>query len=183
MTVKAVSTFNSEITATKSINVTYKETVDELTSISIVGNDTVEASTYQFEIAYNPVNTSKKGVTWSVTSGNAYASIDSSTGKLTVLSGAKNSSVTIKAVSNFDAEITASKNLIVTGTNLIYALDEPFIGDGERKYLDTGIQLYDSSMDSFSILLKCKPLTIPFITTGSSNDPKTFISCLHDSSP
>lgn len=124
VTIKAVSTFNGEITATKSINVTYKETVEELTSISIVGNTAISGQNYQFSIAYTPVNSAYKGITWSITKGSTYATINQLTGLLTILSGANNSEVTVKATSTHDNTIMATKDITVTYAEINWDLSK-----------------------------------------------------------
>lgn len=110
VTIKATSTYNSAVTATKTVSVTYKETVDELTGISITGPDVAGLAGAQYSIIYNPSNTSKTGVTWSFISGGSYAGIDQN-GTLTVI-GSGN--VTIQAVSIYDDAIVATKNVAAT---------------------------------------------------------------------
>lgn len=65
-------------------------------------------------IIYNPLNTSQRGVTWSVTRGIAYATINATSGALTVLPGASANNVTIKATSTADSSITAEATIAVT---------------------------------------------------------------------
>ena len=79
VTVKATSTFNPSITVTKTIIVTYKETVDELTGIFINAPSTITGRTAALSVVYNPVNTSLTGVKWKITSGGSYASINADT--------------------------------------------------------------------------------------------------------
>lgn len=110
VTVKATSTYNSAVTAIKIVSVTYKETVDVLTGISITGPETAGLAGAQYSIAYNPANTNKTGVTWSIISGSSYAGIDQN-GKLSVTG---NGDVAIQAVSEFDNSIFATKTVTVT---------------------------------------------------------------------
>lgn len=63
---------------------------------------------------YTPSFTTEKGVVWSIVDGNTYASINSSTGEITVLSGASNNAVTIRCTSLGNPEIYAEKNIFVT---------------------------------------------------------------------
>ena len=74
--IRVTSTYDSAVTVTKTVTVTYKETVDELTGISIIGESEVGLDGSPFSISYTPENTSRKGVVWSVVSGSQYASID-----------------------------------------------------------------------------------------------------------
>lgn len=138
VTIKATSVYNSAITATKTVSVTYKETVDELTGISITGPDTAGLAGAQYSIIYNPANTSKTGVMWSVTSGSSCASIDQD-GNLTVTAMG---SVTIQAVSTFDASIMAAKTVAVTNSHP--AIHFAFM-DGGLKTLKTDIVVPDLS--------------------------------------
>lgn len=85
-----------------------------LLGLSISGPSTVTGTEAHFDAVYNPSNTTQRGVTWSVESGSTYASINASSGVLTVLSGASNASVTIKATSNANPSISATKTITVT---------------------------------------------------------------------
>ena len=113
VTVRATSAYNSAITSDATFNVTYSETVNELTAISISGDATVNAQSSQYAVSYTPSNTNYKGVVWSITAGSTYSTIDQ-TGLLTILSGANANSVTIKAVSSHDTTILATKTVTVT---------------------------------------------------------------------
>ena len=95
--------------------VTLKEQDKPLRSISISGPSSVEgsASAETFSVNYNPPVTSQKGVAWSIVSGSQYASIDNN-GNLSILRGASNSPVTIKATSTVNGSITAVKDISVT---------------------------------------------------------------------
>ena len=123
VTVKATSTFNPSITATKTIAVTYKETVDELTGISINAPATITGRTAALSVVYNPVNTSMMGVKWKITSGGSYASINADTGVLTILEGAIASQITVEATSTHDNSINATKAITVTYSLPYFDLD------------------------------------------------------------
>jgi hypothetical protein len=111
VTIQATSTANAAIVAIKKITVTYQVA---LNSLAISGSDTATGTTSNYTVALTPSNTTQTGVTWSIVSGSDYASIDSSTGVLTVKSGASNSSVTIQATSTANASIVATKVVTVT---------------------------------------------------------------------
>ncbi|MGL4520924.1 MAG: hypothetical protein ACRCUJ_14975 [Phocaeicola sp.] len=118
VTIKATSTFNSAITASKTIAVTYVETVDELTEISISGDSEVGAGGAQYSIIYNPTNSNYKGVTWGISSGSSLASIDQS-GNLTVTGSG---SVTIQAISTHNTVLTATKTVTVSNAQAAVAI-------------------------------------------------------------
>lgn len=87
-----------------------------LVSLSISGLDSVigadDAATYL--AVYNPANTNQRAVSWSISSGGTYATIDASTGALTILSGAIAAAVTIRVQSLANPLIFAEKNITVT---------------------------------------------------------------------
>lgn len=71
---------------------------------------------YQFVAMLNPVTTetSQRGISWSIESGNEYASIDSQTGYLSINMGVSNAPITIKATSTYDSNIYAQVSVYVT---------------------------------------------------------------------
>lgn len=90
-------------------------TESELTTITVTGNITVSGETATYGVVYNPgVPSAKKGVVYSITSGSQYASIDASTGVLTILSGASASAVTVKATSTYNNAIFGILDITVT---------------------------------------------------------------------
>ena len=95
-----------------------------VTAFIIRGADSVnnESNTEAYHLDFTPNNTTQRSVTWSVVSGSAYASINSSTGVLTVLSGANSDTVVIRATSQADNTIYADKTLTVTyyGSSPVY---------------------------------------------------------------
>ena len=97
--IEAVSTYNTDLIATKNVVVTYSATIDELNSIVINGDSSIVGVSGVYTVTYSPANTSYSEVIWSITTGSSYATINSSSGVLTILSGASSSSVTIKATS------------------------------------------------------------------------------------
>lgn len=86
-----------------------------LVSLSISGNDSVIGGedAAQYVVEYNPADTAQRGVIWSIVAGAAYATIDGS-GRLSVLEGASESSVTIRATSSVNGSIYAEKTIAVT---------------------------------------------------------------------
>ena len=96
--------------------VTLPEEIIEVTEITIIGdneiNNTGNASSYS--VSYTPNNATQTGVTWSITNGGAYATINTNTGVVTVLEGATGNTVTIKATSVVNNNIYGIKNITVT---------------------------------------------------------------------
>ena len=84
------------------------------TGIVISGPDNVSGSgnTALYSVAYIPSDTTETGVTWEVVSGSAYASIDQS-GLLTV-KGGRQASVTIRATSVKNPNVSVEKTVTVT---------------------------------------------------------------------
>lgn len=89
---------------------------DALYGIRIVGPSEVvgEASAAAYSAEYSPVDTTHTGVVWSIVSGGAYASIDAATGILSVLEGASDSLVVIRAMSSYDSSVYAEKAVTVS---------------------------------------------------------------------
>lgn len=87
----------------------------QLTGLSISGPSQFSDSA-EFSAQYTPSDVLSKyrGVTWSVVSGSAYASIDQSTGVMTAKDGASSSVVVIRATSAYSAAIYAEKTVAVT---------------------------------------------------------------------
>lgn len=87
--------------------------VVNLLSLSISGPSSVEGTEADFSVAYTPSDTTQRGVVWSIDSGGTYASINASTGKLTILSGASGNDVVIRATSTKNSSIFATKTVNV----------------------------------------------------------------------
>lgn len=110
----------------------------EVKSIAIAGSATVNTSSNKatYSVAYTPTNTTQKGVTWSLESGGEYATIDSM-GTLTVKGSG---SVTIKAVSKYNAAVTTKKVVSVV-FNEVHESDEytelEYVGTKGGNYLQT----------------------------------------------
>ena len=85
-----------------------------VTAIAIAMNASYSGTTFTPSITYTPTNSNKKGVTWSITAGGTYATINATTGVVTILSTANASNITIQAVSNYDSSIVATATTAVT---------------------------------------------------------------------
>lgn len=116
ITIRATSVYNTSVYGTKDITGTY---INALKSLNISGPDVVNdgSVTAQYTAVYNPNDTEQTGVTWSITSGARYATINENTGVLTIEEGALESNVTIRATSVVNEDIYATK--IVTLTYVI----------------------------------------------------------------
>lgn len=73
--------------------------------------DTYYGTAVDLECSYLPVNTTQRGVAWSIVSGSEYASISGST--LTILEGASGSNVTIRCTSTSNPSISAEKTITI----------------------------------------------------------------------
>lgn len=114
----------SEGTVTKTV------TLEEapLTGLSIVGLSQFSDSA-TFSVRYTPSDVLAKyqGVTWSIVSGSAYASINQSTGEVTAKDGAASSVVVIRATSAYNTAIYAEKTISVTyaaGPDISFSEDD-----------------------------------------------------------
>lgn len=142
-------------------------------SIAISGLATVNTSSNKatYSVAYTPTNTTQKGVTWSLESGEEYATIDS-LGTLTVKGSG---SVTIKAVSKYNVAVTTKKVVSVV-FNEVHESDEytelEYVGTKGGNYLQTNTIMENGQ----KIILKAK---LP-IANNQSTVARQFI--LHDGS-
>lgn len=145
----------------------------EVKSIAIAGSATVNTSSNKatYSVAYTPTNTTQKGVTWSLESGGEYATIDSM-GTLTVKGSG---SVTIKAVSKYNAAVTTKKVVSVV-FNEVHESDEytelEYVGTKGGNYLQTNTIMAAGQ----KLILKAK---LP-IANNQSTVARQFI--LHDGS-
>ena len=100
----------SEGTVTKTVALSEAE----LTGISISGMQSI-SDTAQYTAVYSPSDVLSKyrGVTWSVVSGSAYATIDQN-GTVSAKDGASSSVVVIRATSSYNTAIYAEKTISVT---------------------------------------------------------------------
>lgn len=149
VTIKVESLSNPNIYATKMLTVTYEDLEDILNGMEIFGNlNAVGSSIYS--INYAPENTSYKGVTWSISDGADCASINQK-GELTV---SKEGYVKIKATSKVYPDVFTTKIVHVEpkDENLIYSLDQPFVGKGSN-YIDTGFVPYQKENQEWTVII------------------------------
>ena len=168
VTIKATSLDDSSIYATKEIIVTYENV--PITAIEINSDSEITAREYQLSITCIPIKPVQPEVIWSIESGSEYASIDSSTGLLTIDSSANNSSITIKAVLAENNEIYATKEIIVTYKVYIYELYDYDLSN--NPVINTGIKLWE--YDNFEI-------EFSVVYSGNNRDNATVLSCMDES--
>lgn len=86
-----------------------------ITGLSISGPSSVTGGSdaVQYIAEYTPATTSQRAVSWSIVSGSAYATIDTS-GVISILQGASSSAVTIRVTSAVNPSIFAEKTISVT---------------------------------------------------------------------
>lgn len=138
-----------------------------VTGISIIGNEVVRGESSQYTISYSPLNTSQRGVVWSVEQGGAYATINQN-GLLTILQGASSSAVTIKAVSMHNAEVLATKVLQVTYFKElvpVYKLENKTFTASSPSVINTNKTLMDNVNTKWTLFVDLsigeKPSNIP----------------------
>ena len=106
-------------------------------ALAIIGQNNV-VSQAQFNVRMYPYNTTDRGIIWSIDSGGAYATINSTTGELFAIEGADEDTVVIRATSSADATITATKTITVSFTTHTIVDLEYIAADGE-KYVEVEI--------------------------------------------
>lgn len=116
-------------------------------SMQIVADDSYVGWKKQIYVRFFPVNTALRGVTWSITSGNAYATIDQN-GVITIDEDADNDEIVVRVESNEQHSVYAEKTITVSFTPEITILDK--ISVFGNPTLNTGIRITDEH-DSIEI--------------------------------
>lgn len=104
-------------------------------NISINGPSNVKGIA-KYSVRYTPEKTNQQGVSWNITEGQNYATINEN-GELTVLPGADNNKVTIQAISIYNEKIIATQqitvkyvklpsSIIINGNNNVAGLSEKY---------------------------------------------------------
>lgn len=93
----------------------------DLDRIEIVQGETID-NTIQFDVDYisvdgRPVKAEQKGVTWSIVSGEEYATINQ-TGLISINKISNNNEITIKCMSLYDSSISIEKTIIIKYNSL-----------------------------------------------------------------
>ena len=114
----SVTLIDSTYATVQTVLISQEAGAAHLQDLDVNGPTTVNNSsnTATYTAVYIPSNTpsTEQGVTWSIVSGSAYASINSSTGVLTVLPGANNAAVKILATSTYDTSLYCDYDIRVT---------------------------------------------------------------------
>lgn len=118
VSVRATSVYNQEIYADASFTVTYDETPVYATGLRISlgtpSNNKIQAS-----VSYIPASTNQYGVTWAITEGGSYATVDSSTGVIYIEEDANSSEIEVTATYTHDGSVVASVSTLVTYTEIV----------------------------------------------------------------
>ena len=144
---RAIIVYNVDYSQTGLGKVTF---LRHLESLDIIGESSVIAS-YQYSVEYNPRTTSETGVSWTITSGNEYATIDEN-GMLTALSGASASSVTIRATSLVNTLIYDEKTVEVTYVSELLNVHKIFSGTSEEA-IETEYKLFSNTMTNWTMFV------------------------------
>lgn len=86
--------------------------------ITIIGPNAIN-STGKFDASISPVFSTQRGLTWSITSGSEYATIDQH-GAVIVAPGTTSQTITIKCASSVNSDIYATKNVSVSAAVIVY---------------------------------------------------------------
>ena len=138
-------------------------------ALSINAPDSIVGASYQMKVSFIPINTSQRSVIWSVESGNEYASINPSSGLLSIQSTASQNNVTIKVVSAIDFSIYATKTVTVSFDGTADVPLEYIAADG-GKYIQPNI----SSEDITNMYIDFK---IPQIEINNTTDRQYIMFC------
>lgn len=102
----------------------------KLTGLEVIAENEYNNVQAQMNVRYIPSTTQQTGVTWKIVSGESYAKINATTGLITIFESANMSVVIVEATSIYDANIKASKAIIVTYAIEVDTLDNiDIIGD------------------------------------------------------
>lgn len=115
--------------------------------ITLLARDRYIGRRFNIRLLYGPLYEYEKGVTWSITSGSEYASIDQE-GNVTINESANNSVITVRATSIYNDTIYNYIDITVTYADLeyLYLLPEETVFN-KSNYIDTGVRLMDEDID------------------------------------
>lgn len=126
----------------------------ELLSITLEEGATV-GNKVTIDVTYNPHNATYKELIWSIESGSEYATI--SNGVLTVLQGANNDPVTVKAVSAHDDSIYDTTTVYVTYNAQPYDEEVLYLETDGTAYIDTGVNTSSNTRFDIKMGLPSEP--------------------------
>jgi len=115
VTVRATATDGSNVYG--SANITISGQVTPVSSITVAGQGgatsiTSDGASLQMVATILPANATNKTVTWSITSGTAYATINTTSGLLTAVD---NGTVTVRATATDGSNVYGSANITISG--------------------------------------------------------------------
>lgn len=129
--------------------VTYADRIKPLSDayITLLANNKYVGRSFNIKLLYGPLYEYEKGVTWSITSGSEYASIDQE-GNVTINESANNSVITVRATSIYNDMMYNDIDITVTysDSSYLYILPEQTVFNNSN-YIDTGVQLMDEDID------------------------------------
>lgn len=115
--VRATSAYDSSIYGEAIITVTYVETPIPPTALSISAGFP-NLNKIQMSVDFTPSYCNEREVTWAITEGGAYATINAS-GLITILEGADNNTITVTATSTADSSVVGTAQVFVTHEDII----------------------------------------------------------------
>lgn len=121
--------------------------LSETKTIILLARDRYIGRRFNIRLLYGQLYEYEKGVTWSITSGSEYASIDQE-GNVTINESANNSVITVRATSIYNDMIYDDIDITITyaDSEYLYLLPEETVFNNSN-YIDTGIQLMDEDID------------------------------------
>ena len=117
VTVRATSAYDSSIYGEAVFTVTYVETPIPPTALTISAGFP-NMNKIQMSVDYTPSDCNEREVTWAITEGGAYATINAS-GLITILEGADNNTITVTATSTADSSVVGTAQVFVTYEDII----------------------------------------------------------------
>jgi uncharacterized protein YjdB len=126
VTIRAIAADGSGVFETTTVTISNQ--VIPVTSITVSGGTaiTTGGGTLQLTASVLPANATNKTVTWSITSGSAYATINSSTGLLTAVD---NGSVTVRATAADGSGVLGTTTVTISN-QVIHVISITISGDG-----------------------------------------------------
>lgn len=156
--------------------VTYAYRIKPLSDayITLLAKNKYVGRSFNIRLLYGPLYEYEKGVTWSITSGSEYASIDQE-GNVTINESANNSVITVRATSIYNDTIYNYIDITVTYADLeyLYLLPEETVFN-KSNYIDTGVRLMDEDID-YTIYVRG--------VVNAYDNLRTIFHCIRESSP
>ena len=120
--------------------------ISSANGIIIISKKTITGFSFTVDVLYGAYYELEEGVTWSITSGSEYASIDQE-GKVTINESANNSVITVRATSIHNESMYGEKDITITyHDGVLYNLESQTAFNNSN-YIDTGVQLMNEDID------------------------------------